>query len=251
MEVKGKVAVVTGASGGIGLATAKLLSSKGAKLALVARSKDKLERLAKELPDSFVVVADISKVNDVTGMVDKVYKHFGRIDIVVNNAGQGYDSPIDKIDADIMQCIINLDFTGQVIAMKEVVPIMRKQGGGSIVNVSSALALMHFPGMSIYASLKAALAHISITAAEELKGDKIAVSVVYPYVTLTDFEKNTIRTGAPAWENEEEEGEESGGLPFKPDTAEYAAQKILEAVETGQPEVFVHDWMKKNQATHQ
>ena len=88
-------------------------------------------------------------------MIKQVYDHYGKIDILVNNAGQGYDSPIDQIDADILHCIIDLDFVGQVLAMKQVIPIMRKQGGGSIINVSSALALMHMPGMSIYAALKA------------------------------------------------------------------------------------------------
>ena len=248
MEIKGKVALVTGASGGIGLATAKLLTEKGAKVALVARSKDKLENLKKQLPDSIAVVADVGKVEDVDRMIGKVYSHFGRIDILVNNAGQGYDSPIDKIDPQILQCIIDLDFAGQVLAMKQVVPIMRKQGGGSIINVSSALALMHLPGMSVYAALKAALAHISITAHEELKDDKIAVGVIYPYVTLTDFEKNTVKTGASTWESEGEDENESGGLPFKPDTAEYVAQKIAEGIESGEAEIFVHDWMKRNQS---
>ena len=134
--------------------------------------------------------------------------------------------------------------------MKQVIPIMRKQGGGSIINMSSALALMHMAGMSIYAALKEALAHISITAHEELKEDKIAVSVVYPYVTLTDFEKNTIKTGAPSWENQEgNEEDESSGLPFKPDTAEYVAQKIVEGVESGAEEIFVHDWMKRAESS--
>ena len=250
MDVKGKIAVVTGASGGIGLATAKLLSKKGAKVALVARSKDKLQRLSNELPDSIAVPADISKVEDINRMIKQVYDNYGRIDILVNNAGQGYDAPIDQIDVDTLLCIINLDFVGQVLAMKQVIPIMRKQGGGSIINVSSALALLHLPGMSIYAALKEALAHISITAHEELKDSKIAVGVIYPYVTLTDFEKNTVKTGASSWENEaEEDGEESGGLPFKPDTAEYVAQKILEGIESGAEEIFVHDWMKRTPAT--
>jgi short-subunit dehydrogenase len=245
MEVKGKVAIVTGASGGIGLATAKLLSSRGAKVALVARSKDKLERLAKELPESLAVVTDISKIEDIARMVSQVQGHYGRIDILVNNAGQGYDSPIEQVDADIMKCIINLDFVGQVLAMKQVIPIMRKQGGGAILNVSSALALMHLPGMSIYAAQKAALAHISITAHEELGGDKIVVSVIYPYITLTDFEKNTARTGPPSWGDHEEGDEDEGaGLPFKPDTAEYVAEKILEGIQSGEAEIFVHDWMK-------
>ena len=250
MDVKGKVAIVTGASGGIGLATAKLLSKKGAKVALVARSTEKLQRLAKEMPESIAVHADISKVEDVNRMIKQVYDHYGKIDILINNAGQGYDSPIDQIDADILHCIIDLDFVGQVLAMKQVVPIMRKQGCGSIINVSSALALMHMPGMSIYAALKEALAHISITAHEELKETKIAVSVVYPYVTLTDFEKNTVKTGAPSWENDAEGEEESGGLPFKPDTAEYVAEKILEGIDSGAAEIFVHEWMNPARKSH-
>lgn len=248
MGVKGKVAIVTGASGGIGAATAKLLSSKGVKLALVARSKDKLEALAKELPNSIAIQADISNVEDTKRMVQQAYDHFGRIDILVNNAGQGYDAPIEKIDANTMRCIIDLDFVGQVVAMTQVIPIMRKGGGGSIMNVSSALALMHIPGMSVYAALKQALAHISITAHEELTEQKIAVSVIYPYVTLTDFEKNTVKAGASQWENGDDE-EESGGLPFKPDTAEYVAQKIVEGIESGEAEVFVHDWMKRAPAS--
>ena len=100
MNINGKVAIVTGASGGIGLATAKLLSSKGAKLALVARSKGKLEQLAKELPGSIAVPADLSKVEDVKRVIRQVHERFGRIDILVNNAGQGYDAPIEKIDVD-------------------------------------------------------------------------------------------------------------------------------------------------------
>ena len=96
MDVKGKVAIVTGASGGIGLATAKLLASKGAQLALVARSKDKLEKLARELPEAIAVPADMSKVSDIKSMIKKVAEHFGRIDILVNNAGQGYDTPVEK-----------------------------------------------------------------------------------------------------------------------------------------------------------
>jgi len=247
MDINGKVAVVTGASGGIGLATAKLLSSKGAKLALVARSKNKLEQLAKELPDAIAIPADLSRVEDVKRMIKQANEHFGRIDILVNNAGQGYDSPIEKIDVDTFRCIFELDFLGPVVAMQQVIPLMRKQGGGAIINISSGLALMYLPGMSIYASLKRALSHISLTAREELKEDKITVSVVYPYITITDFEKNTVKSSERNWENDEE-GDE-GGAPFKADTAEYVAQKIVEGIESGEAEVFVHDWMKRAPAS--
>ncbi len=140
MDVKGKVAVVTGASGGIGLATAKLLSSKGAKLALVARSKEKLEKLAKELPKAAAFPADMSKAEDVNSMIRKVAAHFGRIDILVNNAGQGYDTPVENTDLEVFQRIFDLDVVGPLAAMKEAIPVMRKQGGGAIINVSSGTA---------------------------------------------------------------------------------------------------------------
>jgi NADP-dependent 3-hydroxy acid dehydrogenase YdfG len=95
MDVNGKVAIVTGASGGIGYAAAKLLASKGAKLVLVARSKDKLEKLAKELPDAIAVVADLSKIEAAQQMVKTAYSHFGRVDILVNK--------LDKA----MTCLLN------------------------------------------------------------------------------------------------------------------------------------------------
>jgi short-subunit dehydrogenase len=99
---------------------------------------------------------------------------------------------------------------------------------------------MYLPGMSIYSSLKRALSHISLTAHEELKEDNITVSVMYPYITLTDFEENTIKTPS----NEENGGEEEGeydGPPFKPDSAEYVAQKIVEGIESEEAEIFAHD----------
>jgi short-subunit dehydrogenase len=125
---------------------------------------------------------------------------------------------------------------------------MRKQGHESIINIGSGLALMYLPGMSIYSSLKRALSHISLTAREELKEDNITVSVMYPYITLTDFEENTIKTPS----NEENGGEEEGeyeGPPSKPDSAEYVAQKIAEGIESEEAEIFAHDWMKRSPAT--
>ena len=243
MDVKGKVAIVTGASSGIGLETAKLLSKKGAKLALVARSKEKLEHLTKELPDSIAIVADLSMVQEVENMIDLVYQHFGRVDILVNNAGRGYDAQIEKIDPEVVHSIFDLDLLGPVVAMQQVIPIMRKQGGGSIINISSGLALMYLPGMSIYSSLKRALAHLSMTAREELKSNNITVSVMYPYITTTDFDKNTIK--ALVDESEPQEEGEYEGAPFEPDTAEYVARKIVEGIESGDAEIFAHDWMKK------
>ena len=244
MDIKGKVAIVTGASMGIGLVTAKLLSQKGAKLVLVARSKDKLAKLAKHLPDAIAVTADVSKADEVKAMVKQAYEHFGQIDILVNNAGQGYDVPIEKIDLAVFHYLFDLDVLGQVVAIQEVVPIMRKQGGGSIVNVSSGLALMHLEHMGAYAALKAALAHLSLTAREELKGDNISVSVIYPYITSTDFEIHTLKGGVPSsWEGEDAEDAQEAWA--KADPPEHVAKQVVEAIEKGTAEIVAHDWMKR------
>ena len=242
MDVKGKVAIVTGASAGIGLATAKLLSSKGAKLALAARSKDKLEKLAKELPNSMAVVADLSKVEDVKRMVKQAVEHFGRVDILINNAGQGYDVLVEKTNPATFRYLFDLDVVGPVAAITEVVPLMRKQGGGAIVNVSSGAVLMHLEEMGPYSALKAALAQISLTAREELKEENIAVSVVYPYITLTDFDKNTIKDPSVQEQEDTIEGQQAWA---KADQPEYVAELIVAAVESGKAEVFAHDWMKR------
>jgi short-subunit dehydrogenase len=239
MEVGDKVVVITGASSGIGLAAARLLAKHGATLVLVSRSKEKLERLSKELPNSLAIPADMTKIFEIRRMIGLAVKHFGRIDVLINNAGQGYDAPVEKIDIDIFRHILGLNVVGPLVAMQQVIPLMRNQGAGAIINISSGTALMHLPNMSAYASSKRALADISLTAREELKGDNISVSVVYPYITLTDFEKNTIKYPLG------EEREEGVSGPSPADTAEYAAQKILEAIESGDAEIFAHDWMKK------
>jgi short-subunit dehydrogenase len=238
MDVKDKTAIVTGASSGIGLSTARLLSKMGAKVALVSRSKEKLEKLSSEIPNSIAVQADMSRVFEVKRMVKEVNDRFGKIDILVNNAGIGYDALAEKIDVDTFHYIFDLDLVGPLAAMQQVIPHMRKQGGGAIINISSAVALMTLPNNAPYASIKRALAVLTLTAREELKNDNITVSVVYPYITLTDFERNTIRD-VPVPESElEPHG------PFPPDSADYAAQKIVEGIESGEAEIFAHDWLK-------
>lgn len=239
MDVKDKIAIVTGASSGIGLATAKLLSQKGAKVALVARSGDILKDLENELPDSFAIVADMTKKEDIQRMVVETIKHFGGVDILVNNAGRGYDAGIEEIDPDMFIDIFKLDMLAPTLAMKAVIPVMRKRRGGAIVNISSGTARMALPNMSAYSSMKRALVGLSLTAREEVKDDNISVSVVYPYITMTNFEENTLKS-----ESLENGHWEDRDIPGG-DSPEYVAEKIVEAIITGKAEIFAHDWMGK------
>jgi short-subunit dehydrogenase len=242
MDARGKIAVVTGASSGIGLATARLLSERGAKVALISRSRRRLEELCRDIPLSIAIDADMTKISDIKKAMDEIMEHFGRVDILINNAGQGYDAPIEKINIDTLHYIFDLDVVGPLAAMQQAIPIMRAQGGGAIINISSATALMYLPDMAAYSACKRALANISLTASGELKKDNITVSVIYPYITLTDFEDNTIRETLNC---DIEQAEEARSIPFPPDTAEFVAGKILEGIESGAAEIFVHDWMKK------
>ncbi len=225
MNCKGKVAIVTGASSGIGKATASLLTIKGAIVVGVSRHGS--------------VVADMTKPRDIEKMVKYTIEHYGRIDILVNNAGQGYDAAIEYTDIKTLQEIFTLDVVGPLLAMQQVIPFMRKQGGGAIVNISSGTALMALPNMGGYSSLKRALAGLSLTANEELKKDHISVSVIFPYSTDTNFEKNTIKGKEISvdWGG-------GGNLP-PPDPPEHIAKLILQAIETGAPSLVAHEWFKK------
>jgi len=234
----GKVAIVTGASSGIGLATAKLLAGHGVRVALVSRSIEKLETLSGELPGSLAVPADMTDIPQVKRMVERTQEHFGRIDILINNAGRGYDAPVEKIDINTFRYIYNLNVIGPLVAMQQVIPIMRAQGEGTIINISSGTALMDLPGMSPYSSSKKALAGISLAARQELQGDGIVVSVAFPYITLTNFEKNTIRA-VPV---PEDELEPTG--PYPSDSAEFVAQRLVEGILSGEAEIFSHEWQK-------
>ena len=241
MDIKNKIVVVTGASSGIGEAAARLLAQNGAIVALVARSGDRLKQISQELADSKFFVADMSKEDEVKNMIQEVKNEFGRIDILINNAGQGYGSPVENIDIDKFRYILDLNLIGPLVAMQSVMPIMREQGGGMIVNISSGTSVMYLPNVGAYSSTKRALNGITLTARAELEKDNIKVSIIHPYITATEFYKNTLK-------NESATGghfQSSGDMPA-PDTAEFVAQKILGAIESEEAEVFVNEKIRRN-----
>jgi NAD(P)-dependent dehydrogenase (short-subunit alcohol dehydrogenase family) len=137
MEITGKVIIITGASEGIGYATAQLFARHGAKLALVARSEEKLRALASACPEALVIPTDMRDEQAVRTMVRSVEQHYGRIDALINNAAQGMHVPVEQADLQQYRSIFELNVVGPLVAMQAVIPIMRRQGGGVIVNISS------------------------------------------------------------------------------------------------------------------
>jgi short-subunit dehydrogenase len=234
MEINKHVFIVTGASSGIGRAAAKALSARGAQVALLARSSEALQELAQQLPGSLPLTVDMTKFDQVRGAVRAVQKHYGRIDGLINNAGRGYGASVEQIDPEIFDEIFHLNVLAPIVAMQAVIPIMRAQGAGSIVNINSGTAFMVVPQYSVYTASKRALLGFSLTARAELEKDHIVVSEVYPFITATNFGKN--RMGNP------------GGPPANyasGDSPEFVAGLVLKAIEEGEAQYFANGRIQK------
>lgn len=236
MQIKERVFIVTGASSGIGMSTAIALADRGAKVALLARSTDALQQLAQKLPGSFPATADMTKSDHVREAVRAIHQHYGRIDGLVNNAGRSYGASVENIEAEIFDEIFHLNVLGPIIAMQAVIPAMRAQGGGSIVNINSGTAFMTIPGYSVYSSSKRALLGFSLAARAELEKDHIVVSEIYPFITATNFGKN--RMGSPG--NAGPSANYADG-----DKPEFVAGLVLQAIEEGQAQYFANDRLRK------
>jgi NAD(P)-dependent dehydrogenase (short-subunit alcohol dehydrogenase family) len=226
MDIHGKVVFITGASAGIGLATAQRFAREGAKLALVARSADILARLTDELRaqgcEAVALPADLRDPAQVKHAVAETVRHYGRIDILINNAGQAASGTVADLNPDDFHQIIALNVFAPLIAMQSAIPVMREQGDGLIINVSSMVSRMRLPGLAAYAATKAALNMLSDTARVELAGENIRVISILPRMTATDFTKNSL--GDPELRRRQRTN------PAAPvDTAEYVADRILAA----------------------
>ncbi|KAA0274719.1 MAG: SDR family oxidoreductase [Chloroflexi bacterium] len=194
MDIKGKVAIVTGASSGIGEATAREFAREGAIVVLAARRVDKLESLAKEIDamgtgaQAHVVQADLAKLDDIQKLVDETVQVFGRIDVLVNNAGFGRLDWLENLDpVKDIQAQIDVNVMGVIQTTRLVLPLMIKQRSGSIVNMCSMAGLIGTPTYTIYSASKHAVHGFSEALRREVKPWGIDVSLVYPGGVVTEF----------------------------------------------------------------
>ncbi len=192
MEPKGKVVIVTGASSGIGEATAREFAKEGAKVVLAARRVDKLQTLADEInkmgTEAFVVQADLSKLEDIQKLVAETLAKFNRIDVLVNNAGFGRLDWLENLDpVKDIQAQIDVNVMGVIQTTRQVLPVMMKQRSGSIINMCSMAGLVATPTYTIYAASKHAVHGFSEALRREVKPWGIDVSLVYPGGVVTEF----------------------------------------------------------------
>jgi meso-butanediol dehydrogenase/(S,S)-butanediol dehydrogenase/diacetyl reductase len=189
MNLKGKVALITGGGTGIGTAIAERFVADGAKICITGRRKELLEKVAKSLPSEPVVICqgDVSKEEDVKRMVDTTVKFGGKIDVLVNNAGTNHPAPIVDLDPKMWREVIEVNLTGPFLLMKAVIPHMLKEGGGSIINISSLGGMRCLPAMPAYCSSKAGLIMLTQQAALEYGRNNIRCNAVCPGGVKTEM----------------------------------------------------------------
>lgn len=182
--IEGKVVVITGASSGLGEATARHLASLGAKLVLGARRTDKLEAIANDIVTAggMAVYAktDVTRADDVQALVDTGLEAFGRVDVIVNNAGLMAIAPMEQARIDEWERMIDINVKGVLYGIAAVLPVFEKQGGGHVINISSVAGLKVFaPGGTVYSGTKFAVRAISEGLRQELAG-KVRVTSIEP-----------------------------------------------------------------------
>ncbi|MCB0282295.1 MAG: SDR family NAD(P)-dependent oxidoreductase [Calditrichae bacterium] len=196
MDILNKVAIVTGASKGIGRRTAELLAEKGAKLAISARSKDLLNEVAAQLPtETFVFAGDMSDEQDIKKFVDQTQQKFGRIDILINNAGLGIFQPIAETTTENWDTMFNLNVRGLFLCTRESLPYLRRSEDSVIVNVASLAGKNAVPGGAGYAATKHAVLGFSRTLMLEERKNGVRVLAICPGSVDTEFfDPNRVRS---------------------------------------------------------
>ena len=187
---QGKVVVITGASGGIGEATARLLAERGAKVVLGARRTDRLEALAAGIiaagGDAVHACTDVKQRGHLTALVALARERFGKLDVFVNNAGIGPLSPLDDLRVEEWEEMVDANIKGVLYGIAAALPVFREQGFGQFVNVASTAGLIVRPTMAVYAGTKFAVRAISEGLRQEA-GENLRVTVITPGFVHTDF----------------------------------------------------------------
>lgn len=191
--LKGKTIIVTGASSGVGEATARLCVAEGANVVLAARSKNELNTLASALgKQAIMVVTDVSSPADCVGLIQAALDSFGHIDVLVNNAGFNSRGAVETVGLDDMERIIEVNLKAPIRLSKLVLPHLLQCGDGAIVNVASLAGRVPLDHEATYSASKFGLRGFSFAMAEELQGTGVKVSVVSPGPIETGFIMNAI-----------------------------------------------------------
>jgi len=182
-NVEGKVVVITGASSGIGEATARLLAAQGAKVVLGARRVDRLEAIVTEIRaaggQAVAHAVDVTKHAEVKALVDAAVAHFGRIDVMINNAGYMPLSPLDADKVDEWDRTVDVNVKGVLYGISAALPRFRAQGSGHLINVSSVAGHLVFPGAAVYCGTKFAVRAITEGFRQEA-GPNIRSTIISP-----------------------------------------------------------------------
>ena len=228
--LKGKVAVVTGASSGIGEAASRELASRGAYVVLAARAAERLKSLEREISASggkaLAVRTDVSERDSVEAMVEKTVEAFGALDVLVNNAGLGLSGRVAELRPEDLRHVFEVNTIGPLNCIQASLPRMRR--GGRIINVSSVVGRRSVPKVGGYCATKFALNALSDALRVEIAERGITVTSVYPGTTLTAFRENSRRT------RDEKRGWRPRGV-----TPERVAQRIATAAGEGPRDVYV------------
>ena len=198
MELQNKVALITGASKGIGRATALLLAKKGVRLAISARNRELLESLAREIDvDTFVYSGDMSRENEIKTFIEGAVDHFKQLDILINNAGLGIFKPITETSTADWDTMFNLNVRGLFIATRLAIPYLRKQKSSAIINVASLAGKNALANAAGYVATKHAVVGFSRSLMLEERKNGIRVLTICPGSVNTPFFSGANNVFAP------------------------------------------------------
>jgi short-subunit dehydrogenase len=196
MEIAGKVAVVTGASMGIGEAIAKIFVEHGAKVVLVSRNAGRGEAARSRLGQiehTLALSCDVRNREEIDRVISVTVHHFDRIDVWVNNAGHGLIDSVARMDMAACHDLFDTNLFGTISAMQAVIPVMKRQGSGTIINISSVAGHLPLPYSAAYSGSKFAMNAMGKAARIELRKRKINVLTVCPGYVRTQFSDNAVR----------------------------------------------------------